>query len=238
MRHSNLSNSSLLEKKGLSSERLCLAVGDFGATGLQEANMHHVLGCTHPESHPQFCSQVTFQAILKSLVLNSNSSVGAVQLENEGLLPEFFIVFAIMIYYEQFTVVFPNLYCDGDFLQATKRACPQSPTEILWMTAVFSTSLLAQLVATMKQELNNLPKLMSKYWFGGWWTCRTYSYSPVLHATPQSSNTNSMPHSHINVAYQVSRKLIASVPNGDLLDIALNQTPKNSQLGSFGVSQG
>ena len=40
------------------------------------------------------------------------------------------------IYCEQFTVVFPNLHFDGDFLQRTKRACLQSPTEILWMTAV------------------------------------------------------------------------------------------------------
>ena len=42
------------------------------------------------------------------------------------------------------------------------------------------------------------------------------------------SNTNHMQHSNMKAAYQVSRKLIVSIPNGNLLDVAVDQTVENS----------
>ena len=60
-----------------------------------------------------YCSQITFQAVLKPLSLSPNGSVAAVTLENEALLYAFFIVFAAVM-----ARIFA-IYCERSFPKQT-----------------------------------------------------------------------------------------------------------------------
>ena len=128
-----------------------------GITGPWEANLpyysqkctHRVLGHAQPVSHPQKklyswtlnckrfgCSSYAWERGITAFFFLSEwydvlaikmwykpPSMGYVSLESAAVMLRIFT-----IYCEQFTVVFPNLHFDGDFLQGTKRACLRPPT--------------------------------------------------------------------------------------------------------------
>lgn len=151
---------------------------------------HNVLGYAPPLLSPPgipplqnvnklFCFQITFYAILKPLLLNPNDSVVAVTIANETLLSVLFIVFAaitahiLTIYYEQFTVV---LTLQGELLQATKRVYLQPPNEIIG--SLLSSEIPASTL--LKQELNNLPKLIRHSVLHGLVGCILVQWPPDL----------------------------------------------------------
>ena len=100
-------------------------------------------------------------------------SVAAVRLEKETSLSAFFIVFATImacLFMIQFTVVFPNLRFDRGFLQMTKHACLQPPTEILLMTAIF-----------------RVPCWHSYSWSKNWTTCQNLGIHTIKWTRPSPS---------------------------------------------------